>query len=191
MRIINKLLVILIAWTRELFAAEAGMPQLDPTYWFSQIFWLIIIFSVLYFSIAKFFIPKIKKNLDDRENKIKDDLEDAKNFKEISEKKEIEYINTISNGKKNIIKMVLEAKKKLDEDIKSKKIDIEKDINNEINHAQKEIVKLKNNSLKDIEKMSGELVSSIVKDLSGNDLIRSSVEAVLKEVSKQKLMKYL
>ncbi len=191
MRIINKLLVILIAWTRELFAAEAGMPQLDPTYWFSQIFWLIIIFSVLYFSIAKFFIPKIKKNLDDRENKIKDDLEDAKNFKEISEKKEIEYINTISNGKKNIIKMVLEAKKKLDEDIKSKKIDIEKDINNEINHAQKEIVKLKNNSLKDIEKMSGELVSSIVKDLSGNDLNRSSVEAVLKEVSKQKLMKYL
>ncbi len=191
MRIINKLLVILIAWTRELFAAEAGMPQLDPTYWFSQIFWLIIIFSVLYFSIAKFFIPKIKKNLDDRENKIKDDLEDAKNFKEISEKKEIEYINTISNGKKNIIKMVLEAKKKLDEDIKSKKIDIEKDINNEINHAQKEIVKLKNNSLKDIEKISGELVSSIVKDLSGNDLNRSSVEAVLKEVSKQKLMKYL
>ena len=191
MRIINKLLVILIAWTRELFAAEAGMPQLDPTYWFSQIFWLIIIFSVLYFSIAKFFIPKIKKNLDDRENKIKDDLEDAKNFKEISEKKEIEYINTISNGKKNIIKMVLEAKKKLDEDIKSKKIDIEKDINNEINHAQKEIVKLKNNSLKDIEKISGELVSSIVKDLSGNDLNRSSIEAVLKEVSKQKLMKYL
>ena len=58
--------------------------------------------------------------------------------------------------------------------------------------AHKEIIKLvKNNSLKDIEKISGELVSSIVKDLSGNDLNRSSVEAVLKEVSKQKLMKYL
>ena len=117
MRIINKLLVILIAWTRELFAAEAGMPQLDPTYWFSQIFWLIIIFSVLYFSIAKFFIPKIKKNLDDRENKIKDDLEDAKNFKEIdsweTEKAilvAIQVINKLggSQFKKNLITLAKE-----------------------------------------------------------------------------------
>ena len=28
-----------------LFAAEAGMPQLDPTYWASQVFWLTIIFA--------------------------------------------------------------------------------------------------------------------------------------------------
>ena len=28
-----------------LLAAEAGMPQLDPTYWASQGFWLILIFT--------------------------------------------------------------------------------------------------------------------------------------------------
>ena len=33
------------------FAAEAGMPQLDPTYWISQVFWLTIIFSAIYFLI--------------------------------------------------------------------------------------------------------------------------------------------
>ena len=61
----------------DLFAAEAGMPQLDPTYWASQAFWLVLVFSVLYISIAKFYLPKIKKNLDDRENKIKEDLDEA------------------------------------------------------------------------------------------------------------------
>ena len=54
-----------------LFAAEVGMPQLDTTYWASQAFWLIIVFSILYISIAKFYLPKIKDNLDERENKIK------------------------------------------------------------------------------------------------------------------------
>ena len=39
------------------FAAEAGMPQLDPTYWVSQVFWLTIIFSAIYFLIAKIFVP--------------------------------------------------------------------------------------------------------------------------------------
>ena len=58
---VKVLLVVLIVFYKiNLNAAEAGMPQLDPTYWFSQAFWLILIFSLLYISIAKFFIPKIK-----------------------------------------------------------------------------------------------------------------------------------
>ena len=40
-------------------AAEAGMPQLDPTYWASQAFWLILVFTILYISISKFYLPKI------------------------------------------------------------------------------------------------------------------------------------
>ena len=58
------------------------MPQLDPTYWASQAFWLILVFTILYISIAKFYLPKIKNNLDNRENKIKEDLETANKFKE-------------------------------------------------------------------------------------------------------------
>ena len=34
-------------------AAEAGMPQLNPEYWASQTFWLIVVFTVLYLSISK------------------------------------------------------------------------------------------------------------------------------------------
>ena len=80
-------IIALLAMQNDLFAAEAGMPQLDPKYWASQAFWLIIVFTVLYISIAKFYLPKIKNNLDTRENKIKDDLDDANKFKELSESK--------------------------------------------------------------------------------------------------------
>ena len=47
------------------FAAEAGMPQLDPKYWYSQAFWLI---TVLLFYIFLFliFLFQNQKNLDDR-----------------------------------------------------------------------------------------------------------------------------
>ena len=46
-----------------LLAAEAGMPQLDPTYWASQAFWLILIFTALYLALSNLFIPKIKDNM--------------------------------------------------------------------------------------------------------------------------------
>ena len=191
MRIFFLILIAFFFVEGTLVAAEAGMPQLDPKYWASQAFWLILVFSLLYLSISKFFIPKIKNGLDDRENKIKDDLDEAKNLKENAEKKLKDYEELIANTKKDVQKILSESKKKLNTDIQNKRKSIEKEIDDELEKAQSEIVKLKTNSLKDIEKISGELVSSIVKDLSGNDLNRSSVEAVLKEVSKQKLMKYL
>jgi len=75
------LVLVLSTFEMDLFAAEAGMPQLDPKYWASQTFWLILVFSILYILIAKFYLPKIKKNLDDRDNKIKEDLDEANNLK--------------------------------------------------------------------------------------------------------------
>ena len=92
--------IALSAINTDLYAAEAGMPQLDPTYWASQGFWLILIFTILYISISKFYLPKIKNNLDNRENKIKEDLENANMFKEQSEAKIKEYKVILENAKK-------------------------------------------------------------------------------------------
>ena len=63
------------------------MPQLDPTYWASQAFWLILIFTLLYLALSNLFIPKIKDNIDNRENKIKDDLDEAQKLKNLAEEK--------------------------------------------------------------------------------------------------------
>ena len=81
------LIIVLLTINTNLFAAEAGMPQLDPKYWASQAFWLVLVFSILYISIAKFYLPKIKENIDDRESKIKEDLDEANKLKNLSEKK--------------------------------------------------------------------------------------------------------
>ena len=85
------LLTFLLTWEKNLYSAEAGMPQLDPEYWPSQIFWLVIIFITIYILISKIFIPKIKGSIDMREDKIRKDLEEAKTFKEQAELKLKEY----------------------------------------------------------------------------------------------------
>ncbi|MDA8771398.1 F0F1 ATP synthase subunit B, partial [Candidatus Pelagibacter bacterium] len=107
------LIIAILAIQTNLFAAEAGMPQLDPTYWASQAFWLILVFTILYISIARFYLPKIKNNLDNRENKIKDDLDAANKFKELSELKLKEYENILEDSKKEVIKIHIESKNKL------------------------------------------------------------------------------
>ena len=111
---ITKLTLIFIVYEINLFAAEVGMPQLDPTYWASQAFWLILVFTILYISISKFYLPKIKNNLDNRENKIKEDLEAANNYKNLSELKFKEYEKILEDSKKEVTKIHLDSKNKLD-----------------------------------------------------------------------------
>mgnify|MGYP001264154717 FL=1 len=180
-----------IAIKGDLIAAEAGMPQLDPEYWASQSFWLILVFSSLYLIMSKFFIPKIKNSLNDRENKIKNDLDEAKNLKDEAEKKITEYNKIIEDAKKEVQKIVFEGKKKLDEDLKLKKIKFETEIEKEIQTCQNEINVLKKNSLKNILLISEEITSNIIENLSGDKLNESSIKAAISETSKNKIEKYL
>ena len=191
MRSYFSLVIATLAINTDLFAAEAGMPQLDPKYWASQAFWLILIFTILYISIAKFYLPKIKNNLDDRENKIKDDVDDANKFKELSESKFKEYEKILADAKKEVIKIQMDSKNILDKDIQSKKEAMEKEIENEISKAQKEIDELKRSSLNDIQNISENITSSIIENISGDKLNESSIKAAVEDVSKKNIGKYL
>ena len=181
----------LSAINTDLYAAEAGMPQLDPTYWASQGFWLILIFTILYISISKFYLPKIKDNLDNRENKIKEDLENANKFKEQSEAKLKEYEIILENAKKEVSKIHFESKNILDKEIQSKKDMIEKDIEKELVKAQKDITELKKNSISSIQKISENIAANIIENISGEKLNESSIKAAVEDISKKNIGKYL
>ena len=69
-------------------SAEAGgMPQLNPEFWISQIFWLVLTFGFLYIILSKLILPKISKNLETRKSQILENIETADKQKEESENK--------------------------------------------------------------------------------------------------------
>ena len=174
-----------------LLAAEAGMPQLDPTYWASQGFWLILIFTLLYLALSKLFIPKIKNSIDDRENRIKDDLDEAQKLKEVAEAKLKEYEISIENAKKDVQKILFESKNKLNSEIQNKKKTFKKEIETEIENAEKEIESFKKDSLESISKISEEITSKIIENISGEPMNQSSVKATVQESVKKNIGKYL
>ena len=185
------LLIALTALNTNLYSAEAGMPQLDPKYWASQAFWFVLVFVILYISLSKFYLPKIKSNLDNRENKIKEDLENANKFKEQSEAKLKEYGLILDKAKKEVNKIHFDSKTALDRDIQSKKEVIEKEIEKEILKAQKEISELKKNSISSIQNISENITSNIIGKITGDKLNESSIKAAVEEISKKNLGKYL
>jgi F-type H+-transporting ATPase subunit b len=191
MRLFFLIFVIFTISQINLLTAEAGMPQLDPTYWASQGFWLILIFASLYLVLSKMFIPKIKESIDDRENKIKDDLDEAEKIRLTAEEKLKEYEITIENAKKEVQKIIFESKNKLSIEIQNKKKEIEKEIATEVKSAEREIKNLKKDSLPGVSLISEEMTSKVIEMISGEPLNQSSVKAAVLESTKKNLGKYL
>ena len=59
-KVIFKNLLIYFVLLKNAQSAESeGMPQLNPEFWISQIFWLILTFGILYIVLSKLILPKI------------------------------------------------------------------------------------------------------------------------------------
>ena len=176
---------------KEVFSAESGgMPQLDPEFWISQIFWLTISFGVLYIVLSKFILPKISSNIEQRKSQIQENIETAEKQRKKSETKLKEYDEIILKSKidaKNIFKDVRE---KIIKDINSKKEILDKQIDEEIKAAEQEIELLKKSSPKKINQIAIETSSELLKVLIGTEVNNSSISAIVSDLSKKDGDKY-
>ena len=176
---------------KEVFAAESGgMPQLNPEFWISQIFWLTLTFGILYLVLSKLILPKISANLELRKSQIQENIEAAEKQRESSENKLKEYDEIISKSKleaKNIFK---EAREKVVKNINSKKETLDNQIDEEIKKAEQEIDVLKKNAPEKISKIAIETSSELIKKLIGAELNNSSISAIVDDLSKRNGNKY-
>jgi len=166
-------------------AETGGMPQLNPEFWISQIFWLVLTFGILYIVLSKAILPKISKNLETRKSQILENIETADKQKEESENKIKEYEKIILESKIKAKNYFNDARKKVLEDINKKRISLEKDIDEEINSAEKEIENLKKNSDEKIAKIAVATSSELIKELIGEEVNNSSISAIVEDQSKK------
>ena len=176
---------------KEVFAAESGgMPQLNPEFWISQIFWLTLTFGILYIVLSKLILPKISANLELRKSQIQDNIEAAEKQRKDSESKLKEYDDIILKSKleaKNIFK---DSREKVIKDINNKKETLENQINEEIKKAEKEIEVVKKSAPEKINKIAIEASSELVKKLIGAEINNSSISAIVDDLSKKNGDKY-
>ena len=185
------ILIALVFNTKQAFGAEGGMPQLDPEFWPAQIFWLILIFSTLYVMIWKIFLPKVTESIENRKLKIVSDLNETQKLKENAEKKLSEYNNIVEDSKKEAKKIIEDGRKKLDSDIVDKKKIFNEEIEKELINVENEIKKLKKSSISSINKIAIEISSEITKQIAGTEVNKSSVSAIVEDVSKERIKNYL
>ena len=186
LRLLSHLIFLNFLFTGIVESSESsGMPQLNPEFWFSQIFWLIIVFGVLFVILSKLILPKISANLEARKSQILENIGAAEKQREESENKIVEYEKIILDSKNEAKNYFSKAREQILKDIDKKRKVLENEINEEIKKAEKEIIDLKNKSPEKINKIAVEASSDLVKQLIGVEVNNSSISAIVEDVSRK------
>ena len=187
---IKSILFLFAAHTYAYSAESGGMPQLDPEFWISQIFWLTISFGFLFIFLSKFVLPRISENLENRKSQILENIEMAEKHREESEAKIKEYEKIIEDSRLKAKGIINDAKIKIKSEINLKKDALENEINSEIVLAEKEIEDLKKRSPDKIQKIAIDTSKDLLKQLIGADINQSSISAIVEDLSKKGRDKY-
>ena len=178
-------------FSMEAFSAESGgMPQLNPEFWISQIFWLTLTFGILYLVLSKLILPKISANLESRKSQILENIEAAEKQREDSETKLKEYEEIITKNKQDAKTIFNQAREKALKDINAKREVLDKQIDEEIVKAEEEIKTLRESAPDKINKIAIETSFELVQKLIGAEVNNSSISAIVDDLSRRNGDKY-
>ena len=183
--ILNTLLINFAYFPYVQSSESGGMPQLNPEFWISQIFWLILTFGILFIVLSKLILPKISESLEKRKSQILENISLAEKQREESENKIKEYEKIILDAKNEAKNYFNSARQKVFQEINEKKEILENEINEEIKVAENEIINLKNSSSEKIQKISITTSEDLIKQLIGIDVNSSSISAIVSDISKK------
>ena len=190
-KVIFKNLLIYFVLLKNAQSAESeGMPQLNPEFWISQIFWLILTFGILYIVLSKLILPKISDNLETRKSQILENIEAAEKQRGESENKIKEFDKIILDSNNKAKNYYNDVRKKVLEDINKKREALENEISEEIRIAENEISELKSAAPNKINKIAIETSADLIKQLIGIEVNNSSISAIVEDLSKKNRDKY-
>ena len=163
-------------------AEKAGMPQLDATGWGPQIFWLFLTFTILYIVVWKIVVPRLSDSIEQRNDYISDNLEDAKKITIDAENLNKSYETTIANTRNEAAKIIINNKKNLNEKLLREKNQLEAKLQKKTEDIEKEISEMKNNSLNDIKNIANVLSGNIIHDVTGEKISNDKIKKIIEKL---------
>jgi F-type H+-transporting ATPase subunit b len=145
------------------------MPQLAqlPQIFWSQLFWLAVVFGITFFVIGLGMVPKIQSTVDARESKIADDLERAQAARAAADETEAAWRERMDAARGEAARIASEAKQASARDTEAKVKKAADKINLKVEAAEQKIREAVQSARAEIESVAVELTRDLVSRLTG------------------------
>ena len=137
------------------------MPQLNPEFFVSQLFWLVVTFTFLLIFLWRVSLPRIGSVLEKREKKINDDIAAAKELQEKAEAIQKILEDKLRDARTETAEMIKKTSINLHEKTAIELVKLDKNLDKKIHDSANNIEKRKSDSLNQIHDQIYEITKLI------------------------------
>ena len=156
------------------------MPQLNPEFFVSQLFWLAVFFSFLLIFLWRVSLPRISLVLEKRQRKIDENLSSAKMLQEQAQEIESNINNKISKAKQDADEKIKKAISSLQSDVSTKLSTLDEELEIKFSNSEKEILKSKESQMKNIDNEIANITKITISKITNLSISESEIEQAIK-----------
>ncbi len=156
-----------------------GLPQLALETWPGQVFWLLVAFGVLYFVLSRSLLRPLAGVIEDRRDKIADDLDEATRLNRQAEEAERAFERSLADARARAHTLATQTREKLAEEIAADSAAVDAELNKRAAAAEARIHEAVSVAKSNIPDIAQEAASAIIERISGAAPSASAVQRQL------------
>jgi F-type H+-transporting ATPase subunit b len=158
---------------------SGGLPQFDMQYWGGQIVWLLLIFAVLYFLIARVFTPRMRKVFDTRAETIATAVAKARLAQDEAAQQAEAGQAQVVQARANALKIASDARAKAKAAASTKEAAEEAKLAARLAEAEASIRAARDKAMGSVSGIAAETVQALVAHLGGGKLTDVQARAAI------------
>ena len=157
----------------------AAFPPFDPTTFIPQLFWLGITFAFLYVMLARVALPRIAAALEERSDRIADDLDTAEQLgKQAAEALEA-YESAIAEARSEASRLLADSRAAMKAESDRARAEVEAELSDLVSKAEVRIGEAKANAVESIRGVAIEIAGEVSAKVLGATPDPASVESAV------------
>lgn len=161
------------------------MPQFDPTFFATQVFWLAVAFVILYLLMTRVALPRITEVLEERSNRIADDLEKAATLKQEAEGVIAAYEAAVAKARSQAATVIGVATQEISEISAKRQAEFAADLARQVTAAERRIAAAKNEAKAQIRDIAVGAALDVAVKLTGASPDQAAVGRIVDSVLKE------
>jgi F-type H+-transporting ATPase subunit b len=154
---------------------KAPFPPFQKDTFASQLVSLLVAFVALYLIVSRIALPRVGSLLDERQNKIGDDLAAAQKLKDESDGALKAYENELASARSRAQAISTETRDKLNAAAEAERKKLEEQLSVKLAEAEKTIASTRQEAMSNVRSIAADATIAIVQRLAGVKADRKSV----------------
>lgn len=162
-----------------------GLPQLDPTWYVSQFFWLAVTFTMMYIPFRFKVLPDLSSVIERRREKIEGDLIAAQRLKEEAENTHKAYEKIVVDARQESSALFARVEEKIKELEQTSFNDFFKSGAKKVANAEEEVANAKEKAMDEVNDVAADTAILAAEKLVGIKADKNNAVKTLKDINKK------